>query len=307
MPAAIAHLLHAKKVSLKIPEIVLDKHCFYWGSQGGDFFFADRFSLLTTLPAFGNRIHSEKVYPCFEKMLAVCREERNPYLLSYCLGYICHYALDSEAHPFVNAWVNRYRKDSASPVGESIVHRRLEADIDAALFKRLTCRPVTEFSAYRYFTTEDRRLSSVAGLWSAVADQVYGQPTSQERIRQAMLWFRRVLILDGNPDGRRQRQLERVESVLRIGPQISSMVSNPGFCGYDCLNLSHREWESRATGKSSADFPQLFVRGVNRGISLCRQFLTAVKGEGNLEARSFSLGFDSGCSTLARAADSAQQ
>ena len=298
MPAAIAHLLHAKKVSLRDLGTNLDKGAFYWGSQGSDFMFADRFSLCTSFPALGNRIHSTKIFPCFSKMLSLCQKQKDPVLLSYCLGYICHYALDSKAHPFINAQVRQLRKVQEEPESESIVHRRLESAIDAALFEKLTSQPVTNFSAYRHFTTDKKKLSRIAQLWSDVIGAVYGQTISQERARQAMLWFRRVLVLQDNSSGNRQRSLERIEKALKIGPQISSMVANPGYCGYDCLNLSHQDWESQATGISCADFLQLFSESIVNGVSLCRQFIHAVYGRGKLDALSFSLGFDNGCSTL---------
>lgn len=298
MPAAIAHLLHAKKVSQKGLGIELDKAAFYWGSQGSDFLFADRFSFFSTFPVLGNRIHSTQVYPCFEKMMSLCRDRESPVLLSYCLGYICHYALDSEAHPFINAWVRRMRNEQTDPENESIVHRRLESAIDAALFERLTFRPVTNFSAYRYFIMDRQKLAPIAQLWSELAREIYGQPVSRERIWQAMLWFRCVLMLADNPSGRRQQKLEKIEAIVKIGPQISSMVPNVGPCGYDCLNILHREWESMATGRTRSDFLQLFSHGVRRGVSLCHQFTHAVSGKGNLDPAAFSLGFDSGCSTL---------
>lgn len=38
----------------------------------------------------------------FEKGWAKVREEKNPALMAYLLGFGCHYILDSTCHPYVN-------------------------------------------------------------------------------------------------------------------------------------------------------------------------------------------------------------
>ena len=47
-------------------------------------------------------MHGRKAREFFEKGMAKVREEKNPALMAYLLGFGCHYILDSTCHPYVN-------------------------------------------------------------------------------------------------------------------------------------------------------------------------------------------------------------
>ena len=74
--------------------------------MGPDFFFTHRFfpwQKGESLKEIGERLHQTPPSSIFDFAQEYENGERgNDVSLSYVLGFLCHYALDSTAHPFVN-------------------------------------------------------------------------------------------------------------------------------------------------------------------------------------------------------------
>ena len=102
MPAATTHVEFAKDVYRTMDEDlklrVCNKQMFWLGSQGPDMLFFSKASVLPgSLHKYGNLMHDEKV-PEFMEFFGHWIAD-DPDLVSYYMGFICHYALDSTAHP----------------------------------------------------------------------------------------------------------------------------------------------------------------------------------------------------------------
>ena len=81
---------------------------FQIGLQGPDIFFFYRSRSNERVPKYGHHLHEVSAYSFFQNAVKVIREKgRNTPEYAYLLGYICHYILDSESHPYVNNCVTR--------------------------------------------------------------------------------------------------------------------------------------------------------------------------------------------------------
>ena len=88
MPTTYAHDLFGKRVyrklSAKLQHLIRSNGNLYRIGQ------------------YGVQMHGRKAREFFEKGMAKVREEKNPALMAYLLGFGCHYILDSTCHPYVN-------------------------------------------------------------------------------------------------------------------------------------------------------------------------------------------------------------
>ena len=108
MPAFYAHNRFGKKVAQKIDgelnEIISKYYVqFQIGLQGPDIFFFYRPWKSNRISKYGYQLHEAPAKAFFTNALTVVREKgRDSREYAYLLGFICHYILDSECHPYVS-------------------------------------------------------------------------------------------------------------------------------------------------------------------------------------------------------------
>lgn len=126
MPTTYTHDLYGKKVFRSLcaeMKNVIREHgdLFRIGLHGPDIFFYHM--LNGRVRNTGVRMHHEKAGSFFEKGMERVRMHRDKALLSYLLGFGCHYLLDSACHPFIN-----------EKAGEGVIsHTLLEKEFDRML------------------------------------------------------------------------------------------------------------------------------------------------------------------------------
>ena len=107
MPALYAHYRFGARVSRRLDgdlkDIVKKYHAqFVIGLQGPDLFFFYRPWSLNRVSKYGYRLHSLSAAPFFEHGISVVKEKgRDSGEYAYLLGFLCHFILDSECHPYV--------------------------------------------------------------------------------------------------------------------------------------------------------------------------------------------------------------
>ncbi len=129
MPAFYTHERAARDIYALLPPAqqnrIANPSLYLIGSQGGDFGFFYPF-------AFGERnlggfLHKDRAYPVFFHMAEYCKTREDA--LSYCLGYVAHYAADTAFHPYVYA-------AAAQRGGGYFYHAALERAIDGYFRKQ---------------------------------------------------------------------------------------------------------------------------------------------------------------------------
>lgn len=135
MPTTYAHDLFGKRVYRKLPkemrEIIRRNGDLYRiGLHGPDILF---YYMVSKNPVsrFGVQMHKEKARAFFEEGMRQVRETGDEQLLSYLLGFGCHYLLDSSCHSFV---------DEMAEAGV-ISHTILEKEFDRMLMEKTGKNP----------------------------------------------------------------------------------------------------------------------------------------------------------------------
>ena len=106
--------------------------CFFWGCQGPDPLFYRKILLGSPLHKLGNRMHSEKTDELFAALSRAVRDlsgDAQEIAAAYFYGFVCHYALDSEIHPYVYCRQVQFCTENPK-LSASAVHSRIESDID---------------------------------------------------------------------------------------------------------------------------------------------------------------------------------
>jgi len=168
-------------------------------------------------------------------------------LFSYLAGFLCHYALDSTAHPYV---IFLTAEEYVFPRS----HMSLEHALDAEVMRRDghwgKPHPVTDYYFPRVQLPEAMR----ADL-DAVYGETYGWTNCWADMNRCCLRFRRCFRIMENPRGFAAR-LARVtkKPVLR-----SLIYSESFFHGLDPENNGHRPWRHPfdPSIRSTESFPDL--------------------------------------------------
>ncbi len=78
------------------------------GLHGPDLLFYYHAAKSNPVSALGNAMHEEPGRVFFERARGVVHEAKDrDAALAYALGFVCHFALDSTCHPYVEAYTRR--------------------------------------------------------------------------------------------------------------------------------------------------------------------------------------------------------
>lgn len=111
MPAIYAHNRFGAKVSEHLEgelKTTVKNHYtqFRIGLQGPDIFFFYKPYRRNKVAEYGIHLHGISAYPFFEHAVRVIRKKgRDSREYAYLMGFICHYILDSECHPYVSRMI----------------------------------------------------------------------------------------------------------------------------------------------------------------------------------------------------------
>lgn len=130
MPTTYTHWRFGVDCIETLPEeqkeaIIHHRELFDFGVHGPDIFFYDL--MHHELPEFGSALHHKPAREFFEHCVKVYREndDEKEAMLAYLLGFLSHFALDSQCHGYIN------KKERSC----ALSHNRIEAQYDAHMMK----------------------------------------------------------------------------------------------------------------------------------------------------------------------------
>lgn len=136
MPAISAHYLFGQKVLSKLPKhisktILSQKAAYDMGLQGPDILFYYHPLSKNPVSDYGHKLHSLNAKEFFENACNCIEKTNNDIHLAYIYGFICHFILDSECHPYIGTVVG----------STAISHGELETAFDRLLLLKRTKKP----------------------------------------------------------------------------------------------------------------------------------------------------------------------
>ena len=117
---------------------------FIMGANGPDFLFCYQMYNPVrkyNLSQLGHLMHREKTGLFLKNLFRFAQTDSQK---DYCLGFLCHYSLDSTLHPFVNYITELYGSPFSIPSG----HGYFESALDSILAKKATGRYAADVDSY---------------------------------------------------------------------------------------------------------------------------------------------------------------
>lgn len=142
MPAYSTHYIFAKELKDTIENQVdfkLDEAAYYIGTQGPDIFFDHRimpWMLGKSLRKTGSKLHRAKPSEIFENMREyISKSNQIEIAKSYAAGFILHYVLDRNCHPYVYFLQNKMT-DEFKKLNSHTAHNIIEFSMDTYLLSK---------------------------------------------------------------------------------------------------------------------------------------------------------------------------
>lgn len=280
MPAIIAHDFFGRDVYDRLYQFIGgskdEADAFLLGNQGPDpLFYSVVAPRLLPYRKLGHIMHTEKpseLLTAFREGVDLLPEEQRAVGRAYVLGFLCHYALDSTAHPFIfaqehalcDAGVPGLSRDDGSEV-----HAVIESELDELVLTTKTGEDITTFNpSTRILRASNLVMATVSKLYSYVALSVYGINIPADMFSASLRSFRTVQRAFYSPSGAKRALVGRLEEVLRPYSFFAAMSHRPKkvlTSQFD--NHEHATWTNPFTGeRSDAGFWNLYERALDRAV-----------------------------------------
>ena len=226
----------------------IDNHktVFQLGLQGPDIFFYHLASQLKKVRP-GSIVHTRWTGDFLKCLIEApelfWKEEDQQTAQAYAAGFIGHYVLDTQIHPYV------YDRTGIGDVLKKkgyADHIALESDMDAALLMRYAkCLP-SEFPYGKTIAFDGKSRSVVAEALFYAYHSVFEElALTKGFLSRAICSMQIGTRLTYNPHNYKRQVVEKVERILFGQPQISPVIpSDFEQTAEDPLNLEHSEWHN---------------------------------------------------------------
>jgi hypothetical protein len=183
---------------------------------------------------------------------------------AYALGFLCHFLLDTNAHPYIEA---RFFGKAHTPA---------EIQIDLMMASRIAFPGVPEKPRKFYAT---RHLDELDELHALLSKQLFAMETRGSFARGFRKWIL-VNTLSYDPDNRKLRFFGAVERLFKKPGLITSFLVSRHSDPDDRLNLNNAIWRApwdTATARTES-FPDLFDHACAEAPALMNAALHAMQG-----------------------------
>lgn len=283
MPHIYAHRIAAESVLSRLSGSMgaIQRNAYFIGAQGPDPFFYER--IFNSALNIGTLLHQQDVDRSLSLLYACAMGDET--LRSYFCGYLCHYALDQTAHPFI------YAKSCTND------HTRYETQLDMALMEHCgksvidtpprAILPVDQKAVKMISNYYDRALKPV---WDNIEEGLF------ERAYGKMLLVQR---LASDKTGMKGSMLRGIEKCAGKAHYISGKLFD-GKVRYqiDYLNLAQAPWSPPWSGLERTEtFLDLLESAVVLAETLCAAAMDAwarrqSAAPGEFGAKNFNTGMD---------------
>lgn len=164
MPATYAHYVFGKKVYKRLPKeekkvICEAKDAFLLGLHGPDLLFYYHPLGRNEVNRQGYQMHHEVAADFFEKGKRIYRENQSGILKAYLYGFLCHYILDSECHPYVELYMEE----------NDLGHHEIETEFDRYLMELDGYDPL-EYVPVHHLISRRKTREQIAGMFNDVTE-----------------------------------------------------------------------------------------------------------------------------------------
>ena len=291
MPNIVAHCWYGDVAQTKsntdnLRKIINKYHgVFLFGCQGPDPFFF--YHPLPTgdkekhkkVRKLGSILHHEHINDTFRILLEMSKESQNEIDIAFVAGFLCHWALDSVAHPYIF-----YSTDSLT---EDILaaHQIFETMIDRGILD-VNGLEKTDYQTYKLLKHPDEMYERVSNIYQRIFKEIDGLDVEKEDIISSYKTFYKVQKLFYDPNNRKFKVIGVLEKMVGMDGVGTSMIIPAKYDDeLDAMNFKHAEWIHPCddTVKSTESFEELGSKAASLGIVVLENYEKYLAGEAGVE------------------------
>lgn len=266
MPDSVTHFYLAEDAykSLK-PDI--DYDYLMMGAQGPDPLFYYHYQPWKkgyNASKIASIIHHENTKAFLDTFIKYAKNSTKQ-VKGYIMGFLCHYALDTTAHPYIFYVTGNYSKKHKEYRGN---HLRLERAIDAILISEKGINP-KYFKVYEYFNIQDFT-KEFEETMDKVIEEVHGFKNIGPMFVEACKDMRSIFKnMSYDPTGIKKAVYKVVDS-FTTGPTLYQTLSyNINIKKHDYMNRLNNVWKHPVTGDESTEtFDDLYNKALSKATNL---------------------------------------
>ena len=237
------------------------KGAFLIGTMGPDPYFGDEMPKPVFAPCrkpVADKLHTMDMRAIASELLPLAA--KNPAAQAYALGFLCHFLLDTNAHPYIEA---RFSGKAHTPA---------EIQIDLMMTARVN-RPGVPLPPAKFYRT--REAAALDKLLTSLIRQLLSLEIKGSFSRSLRKWIADNTV-SFDPNNRKLRFFNALDHSGKLTRFLVARHPDPD----DRLNLGHREWRAPWAPEHTRteSFPDLFDRAVEEAPTLLNAALTAMTG-----------------------------
>ena len=222
MPSTYAHRCFGADVLTQLPEALQKKiepyrALYDIGLHGPDLLFYYKALQSNPVNRLGNAMHEQPGTVFFERARGVIRNAKNrDAALVYALGYICHFALDSTCHPYVEQYVRTSGVSHCQP-------SRIWANVVAPFYEGVTVDEVYQARTGMVFVHKMLLASNPVKRWVVLT-----------AIRAAGKWeFMHGLVANPKPNPQCAESGKQLDALYQSAIPLAVRLINEYVAGLD--------------------------------------------------------------------------
>ena len=293
MPGYLSHYLFSIGTARRLTDskaydiLMKYKKTFCLGGEGPDIFLYYVPCHLREKPSLGHRLHKSCSKQFIANAIEYVNNRRNPeekdVLYAYLCGLICHYTLDTIAHPYVEALANPNLSCTNKALC-SYQHCNLESNLDTNLLFKYLHKLPSEQNYLSITRPPKKERKSIAAFLSTNCNLVYRKEKSYHLTNPSQMYrvvtlfpFAATCLRDKN--GIKKPVFSTLERVLHSPYRPSCVMSSDDLqINLDYLNLAHKEWYSPFEPERIREesFLDLFRQGIHSAYKRCQMLYSIV-------------------------------
>lgn len=312
MPAFCTHYLFFKDLQDRIKSefnFELNEAAASIGTQGPDIFFFHR-----AIPFFmpgrpgrkiGSQLHrskAEDIFGAFKEYLEI--SEKRDIAKSYMYGFIMHYALDRNCHPYVYAYVNKIQEENRF-IHHNSAHNRVEMGMDAYLLHlKRNIENTRLFDTAETIIASEDVIDEISTLMSFTVKRITGKDIGKRKIKQAIKDTQAMQGLLRDKYGILTsicRVLETVTAPIIRYFKFSSMIKPKGWKNsLKYANIEKSEWRSPYDSERERfeSFTELYEYSQKDAVMLIYGFEEFLKGNADAKQITNNISFLTGTEVI---------
>lgn len=291
MPNLITHKIFGEDVikltSSKIKHYVSkNPQAFSVGTSGPDFLFY--YSKLPwqnqkkgkQIRNIGSLIHQKNINDWYRVAIKTCLKETNleikEQMISFMIGHLTHWALDSSVHPFI--FYRTGSNNKQTPYG----HYRYESMLDTVMVNKYRKQSIKNYPSKEILKTTPEIELAIYKVYKDAVEETFEIKFKEEYVNKSFTDANKILNVLYDPLSIKFKVIRIFEMILNKKWQITShIVTDKVKDDVDVLNINHHTWKNPAkpSFKSNESFLDLYYKAIDLAVSVIKEFENVIEGQ----------------------------